>query len=297
MINRNIGMSAGKTLYVSDMDGTLLDSDARLSHRTVTMLNELIADGALFTVATARTPATVSQLLKEVNLNLPAVVLTGAAIWDKETGRYSHVCKMAAQAARDLLRIYRENRLSAFLYTLRDDGVLHIYHTGPMSELEQKFVDERIDSPYKKFYLDFCPSGGWINENDERLGDVLDNVILLFALRPTEEVHRVWQLIKDKDWCRPFYYHDQFGKEVAEMEVFSPEVSKAAAVAKVKEMCHADRVVVFGDNVNDLPMMARADVAVAVENAVSQVRDRADIIIGANTTDAVAHFIKENYRK
>lgn len=284
-----------KTLYVSDMDGTLLGADSRLSERTVAMLNELIGAGALFTVATARTPATVSQLLEEVNLQLPAVVLTGAAIWNKVTNRYSHVCKMSAQAARDLLRIYRENRLSAFLYTLRDDGVLHIYHTGPMSELEQKFVDERIDSPYKKFYLDFCPGGGWLDENDSRLDDVLDNVILLFALRPTEEVHRVWQLIKDKDWCRPFYYHDQFGQEVAEMEVFSPEVSKASAVEKVREMCHADRVVVFGDNVNDLPMMAKADVSVAVANAVGQVKGKADIIIGPNTADSVACFIKEDY--
>ena len=54
----------GKTLYVSDLDGTLLDNTSRVSPATSAMLNETIAGGALFTVATARTPATVQPLLQ-----------------------------------------------------------------------------------------------------------------------------------------------------------------------------------------------------------------------------------------
>ena len=49
-----------KSLYVSDMDGTLLNSNSVLSQYTTDKLNELIAnEGVLYTVATARTPATV----------------------------------------------------------------------------------------------------------------------------------------------------------------------------------------------------------------------------------------------
>ncbi len=47
----------------------------------------------------------------------------------------------------------------------------------------------------------------------------------------------------------------------------------------------------FGDNINDLPMMREADLAVAVSNALPEVKDAADIVIGANTDDAVARFI------
>ena len=52
----NVPESTG-TLYVSDLDGTLLGADSHLSVASCAMLNEAIAQGALFTVATARTPA------------------------------------------------------------------------------------------------------------------------------------------------------------------------------------------------------------------------------------------------
>lgn len=59
----------------------------------------------------------------------------------------------------------------------------------------------------------------------------------------------------------------------------------------MKEKTGADRVVAFGDNLNDIPMLQAADVAVAVENALPEVKEIADIVIGPNTDDAVAEFI------
>ena len=74
-----------KTLYVSDMDGTLLTSEARLSDDTVAMLNKLIdEDNILFTVATARTPATALNLLAPLNANVPFITMAGAAWWDNQ---------------------------------------------------------------------------------------------------------------------------------------------------------------------------------------------------------------------
>ena len=60
-------------------------------------------------------------------------------------------------------------------------------------------------------------------------------------------------------------------------------------------MSGATRVVAFGDNLNDLPMLAAADLAVAVENALPQVRQAADIVIGPNTADSVARFILSDF--
>ena len=54
------------TLYVSDMDGTLLNSQSVISPATAAILSRVISAGALFTVATARTPATVVPLLSGV---------------------------------------------------------------------------------------------------------------------------------------------------------------------------------------------------------------------------------------
>ena len=43
-----------KTLYVSDLDGTLLRSDAQTSEYTNQVINKLTSDGILFSYATAR---------------------------------------------------------------------------------------------------------------------------------------------------------------------------------------------------------------------------------------------------
>ena len=71
-----------KTLYVSDLDGTLLNSQSQISSTTKTMLNRLVEEeGINFTIATARTPATVVRLLEGVDCRLPLIVMTGAAMW------------------------------------------------------------------------------------------------------------------------------------------------------------------------------------------------------------------------
>ena len=48
------------------------------------------------------------------------------------------------------------------------------------------------------------------------------------------------------------------------------------------------------EGLNDLPLLRMADVAIAVENAVDEVKAEADIIIGPNTSDAVARYIHDN---
>ena len=78
-----------KSLYVSDMDGTLLNSNSVLSQYTTDKLNELIAnEGVLFTVATARTPATVVSLMSNIKATVPFIVMTGAALWDSNADSF-----------------------------------------------------------------------------------------------------------------------------------------------------------------------------------------------------------------
>ena len=58
-MENNIKTDKISTLYVSDLDGTLLNPDSRVSERSAAILNRLVERGVMFTPATARTPATV----------------------------------------------------------------------------------------------------------------------------------------------------------------------------------------------------------------------------------------------
>lgn len=275
-----------RTLYVSDLDGTLLNRESRVSGESAALINAAVKKGALFSIATARTPATVSRLLADIDSDVPLIVMTGSLIWDRKRNEYLHATFHDRATARLLLDIYRRYNLSAFIYTLGEDNLIHIYHIGKMGDLEWKFVEERSDTPYKQFHI---PADG--ESDSKEIDGILGRVLQFYCMRPTEEVERVYSEIKDMPTIRAFYYHDIFGEEIALMEVFAKDVSKANAVRILAEKVGADRIVAYGDNINDLPILSIADEAVAVENALNEVKEAADRVIGPNGDDSVAHDI------
>lgn len=276
-----------KTLFVSDMDGTLLGADSRLSPATVDNLNKAISLGANFTVATARTPATVDNLLRDVNLRQPAVLMTGSVLWHRDTNIYTHTRFLSPHAVESLAGIYREHGLPTFIYTLHQNKI-HIYHIGEMSELECRFMEERLSSPFKEFDIPPCGTS--------ELPHPVHNALLFYTMQPTGKVAEVYEAIRHRHDCNPVFYHDMYGPETGIMEVFSPEANKAAAVRHLAAQEGMAKVVAFGDNLNDIPMLKAADVAVAVENALPEVKEVADIVIGPNTSDSVSEFILNSCR-
>lgn len=275
-----------KTLYVSDLDGTLMQPGAFLSPTTVDLLNHSVSEDKLFTIATARTPATVADIMKDVKMQLPCIVMTGASIWNSATNRYSDICYFREKAVKDLVAVYQDMKFPIFLFTLVDD-MIHIYHIGGnMNELERQFMIERLHSPFKQFHVSA--------DGTDTVPELFDKVVLFYGMQPTahaEETFRCTTLLED---CRPQFYHDIYGPEIGIVEAFAPEATKANAVLRMKKRTGADRVVAFGDNLNDIPMLKAADVAVAVENALPEVKEIADIVIGPNTRDSVARFIYED---
>lgn len=277
-----------RTLFVSDLDGTLLGADSRISARSRQMLNDAISQGKMFTIATARTPATVSKIIEGIDMQLPAIVMTGAAVWDPRTDSYSDQRYMSPEAVRPLIECFRRMHYPIFLFTL-SEHLIDIYHIeGKLNELEQRFMDERIDSPYKRFHI--LPDGSDIIPDD------LSRTILFYGIQPTDHSCATYAEMQKLEGIRPQFYHDFYGPEIGIVEAFSPLATKANAVEQMKRRTGADRVVVFGDNLNDIPMMEIADLAVAVENALPEVKAKADIVIGANTADSVAEFIL-NYKE
>lgn len=270
------------TLYVSDLDGTLLGSDATISAATLEMLNAAIERGLCFTIATARTPATVAEIIKNLNLKLPAIVMTGAALWDKETEKYSDVKYMSEKGVIELLDIYRKKGCSTFYMGLKEN-LLYIYHTGELSKIENEFIEARRHSRFKKICV---PADG-----NSELPVPADDIVLFYGMQPEDLSEATYQATKEVEGVRVQKYHDFYGPEIGILEAFSPASTKAAAIESLARKIGAGRIVVFGDNINDIPMMRIADVGVAMANGVEETKREADIVIGLNTEDSVAKYI------
>jgi hypothetical protein len=75
-------------IFISDLDGTLLRRDARLSPRGRDLLAHSLDAGIAFTVASARSVASIATILNGLRLPLPVIEFNGAFIRDLETGRH-----------------------------------------------------------------------------------------------------------------------------------------------------------------------------------------------------------------
>ena len=274
-----------KTLYVTDMDGTLLRPDSRVSYQSSSIISDLSNQGALITVATARTPATVEPLLRGTHLNAPAIVMTGAALYNREDNIYSHVNFFPSNHLTTVLEICHGLGFFPFVYVLAQDGKLDVYHGGKgLNKHEDAFYLERCRLKLKRFHLsELAPARA------------KNATILLFAMSERTAIEKAAAQLKEHTDCAISCYPDIFNPEVALLEIFAPGVSKAIAVEKMKARTGAEKLVVFGDNLNDLPMFKIADVAVAVENALPEVKAAADIVIEPNYTDSVARFMASDF--
>lgn len=272
-----------KHLFVTDMDGTLLNEHSKVSPVSAKIISDLSRQGALITVATARTPATVEPLLEDTYTSLPGIVMTGAAMWDRNNRSYVNTHPFDGDADHQLLAVMRSEGIEPFVYTFFDgDPLLHVFRNSPLSDYDIRFMDERRVSGLKEFHIDRpMPEGG--------------HTMLFFAMGPRERIFAAADKIRALRICSVSAFTDIFGEDTGILELFAPGVSKASAVQALKSQTGADRLIVYGDNLNDLPMMAVADESVAVANALPEVKAAATRVIGPNTADAVARDIMQVY--
>lgn len=270
------------TLYISDLDGTLLNKNAKLSEVSKKLLLDLIHKNVLFTCATARTMATVSHLLKDIPLSAPAILMNGVAILDWNTKKYIKVEYYNQSFCSILLDKLSELSLTGFLYCI-DDDKLCTYYENLYNESMIHFYEERVNLYQKPFTK--------VNSFHEIDANKLIYTLLLDtkeALSPLIE----W-LTKNKeqfeiDFC---CYPEIYLENTWCLEIFHKNASKYNAVMYLRRNYPFDKIVGFGDNLNDLSLFLACDETYAVSNAKPEVIESATAVIGSNTEDSVPKFI------
>ncbi len=275
-----------KTLYVSDMDGTLLNNNSVLSQETIEKLNSLIDKGAAFTVATARTPATVTSLMKDVNANLPFIVMAGCAQWQPKEKKYKETRFIETTIVKRIADIFELYGNTPFIYN-KDGNRIVVNHTTNLSQQERDFIEPRIKTPLKRLET--------VEKLLERTGEY-DGVMLIFSMGKFDSLRKIADEIDKKGIpCTCNCYRDIFDTEQGIIDIYLEGTTKASAIKRLAHEIGADRIVCFGDNLNDIAMMEAADWSVAVSNAFEEVKAYANEVIGSNEEKAVVNWIEKDY--
>ena len=114
-----------KTLYVSDLDGTLLRGDQLLSQFAIDTLSALVARGMIFSYATARSLITASQATAGLTLNIPVIIYNGSFVVESATGKHL------------LSNAFTAEESTCILDTILDRGVYPIVYS--FIDGEEKF--------------------------------------------------------------------------------------------------------------------------------------------------------------
>ncbi|CRZ34693.1 hypothetical protein DFR55_10577 [Herbinix hemicellulosilytica] len=272
-----------KTLYVSDLDGTLLNNNAKISDRSLNIINSLIDKGMLFTVATARSIASVKYILKDLKLTLPVILMNGVCIYDPVNQKYINVETLSKENIRILISLIEENNLKGFMYAVKNEKLSTYYE-----ELSNKALRDFYEIRVKRYKKPFTK----VN----KFAEIKDEPIIYFVLMDyKEKLEPIYRLVENLPNINSVFYKDNYEKDMWYLEIFSNKASKYHAVQYLRKYLSADYVIGFGDNQNDLSLFEACDKFYAVDNAIEELKQRADAVIGKNSEDGVAMWLKENF--
>lgn len=271
-----------KTLYISDLDGTLLGADAQVSDFTVDALNRAIDKGVNFSVATARTSATCDKMLERVRINAPVILMNGALIYDFSKKEYLKKELLTTDVALKILTASEKTEVYGFMYTLSRDCLL-TYYKVLQNKAMQDFLDERVTKYNKAFIM------------SDDLSLKINDAFYFCFMDTCKNIHLLYEELLKTEGLRIEKYKDIYSNDdLWYMEVFSGSASKYKAVEYVRHTFGYDKIISFGDNLNDIPLFEASDECYAVENAKDELKKIATAIIGKNTDNGVAKWITDN---
>lgn len=269
-----------KTLFLSDLDGTLLDGEGKLSKITASVLRPMIAQGLCFSVASARSPATTTLLLAPLVLRAPAVLLSGTLLYSYRTGEILRTFPFSAASAAELCFLLDQLQQEALAYCVKN-GNLEIYYRETKLPFEQSFVLQHMREARRAFVRAESYRGVLYDA---------DALLFLLAMPDVRRAHAAWEMFNTIAGvvCRLYRY--QYGGGWL-LEVYPEGVSKATGMKALQMLVGAEQVVAFGDGFNDVEMLREADVSCAVAGACGEARGAAQHHLGPCAENSVALWI------
>ena len=274
-----------QSLYVSDLDGTLLRSDGSLSPYSLRTLTRLIREGMRFTVASARGCGPIRNALGGLRLSLPVIATNGAYVSDLATGRHLAVHALPRGIAHDLWTLFDGRGYSPFLFTF-DGSADRFYYTT------DSLRNDGMRRFHRKREIRQDPRLHRLDDLREGLEDQVVRFKLIDSLPRIQDLEREFR--RRHGDAVQIHCHEHYDAVWYHLTVQDARATKdqgATALKRMLDLAHC-RLVVFGDQVNDIGMFRMADEAYAVAGAAPELARHATAVIGSNDAAAVVRWLE-----
>lgn len=267
-------------MFATDLDGTLLSRFSTLSDRAADDLRKLREKGIIVVICTGRPFYSVKRIIPE-DLYDYAICMNGQDIYLPEGKRHIH---------------------QPFLHKDQIAWLLSFLEKYPL--MAEATVDESSHYYISKKYL-FLRRGI----------DMIKNVIVRLRHGQREQLvlhtdysdlpnHRLGKICFAGLHLTLQQVVDQIPKDTYSVtfvnkrwiEVQTANISKGIALRKVMFLAGVkpEETAAAGDGENDIPMLREAGLAIAMKNAMGNVKKEADVIAGDCFDEGVAEWIERN---
>ncbi len=264
-----------RTFLMTDLDGTLLTSDKRVSEKDAAAIARFRDDGGRFAFATGRTLQTAMQYIEELQIEAPVILYNGAGIYDPKAGKMLYTAPLP-EKAKDYTKQFLEQFPEVGAEILRPDGTYII----KLNEVERAHA-AYCSVPPIYCTLDEVPEGEWLK--------------VLFAM-PEKELEALIAYANEGKFEGVSFIRS----EAVYYEMLPENISKGSALEVCRTLLKAEGLsfAAAGDYHNDVEMLRRADFGAAPASAQQIVRKAADYVLTAtNDEGAIAELISVLYAK
>ncbi|HOO32034.1 MAG TPA: Cof-type HAD-IIB family hydrolase [Thermotogota bacterium] len=275
-------------LFITDLDGTLLDDQKNISAENLEAIGRLRSKGIKFTVFTGRNFSSAVRYLEELEIDGLVALQNGAIVMDFPTRRILSEIGLNSSIAGEIYLEAKERNLFITLFA--------------------RYNDIR-DKNLKDMYTETHSWTGTLYENYfEHNRNRISIVDSLIPFIDTHEEIGQFAIIGDVPHVKVFQdkinatYGDQITSVSYPMpdgscflEVLGSKVSKGNALEPLLEEYNttASKTVFIGDNFNDLPLMRKVGLPVATDNALREIKDHCKMIVADNNHHAVKETIEK----
>ncbi|MBE6731485.1 MAG: HAD family hydrolase [Ruminococcaceae bacterium] len=270
-----------KTLFISDLDGTLLSSEQKFTSFTANGIKILQEKGINFTFATARSLVSTRKVIGDVKINIPMVLHNGSFLVDAVKNKRIIENLLPVKDSENAVKELLDDGILPMVYTLIEDEEKFLYAESRLDKFTLPFVEERLNDPRRKA----------VQSESEMLQG---KRYYITAINEKEKLLPFFEKYKDKFHLilnRDFYSKDWW------LEFLPQNASKAQAALQLKNLLGCDKIVSFGDGVNDIELFKASDECYAVENADENLKNIATEVIGHHNDNSVIKWLLEKAEK
>jgi len=259
-------------LVAIDLDGTLLNDKRQIPIETIQIIQKVIEQGVIVTLSSGRSFCSVLPYARQLNLKVPLITHCGAYVTDVREENIIIKKKMDLATAQKIISVFEGEGFYIKVYC---NEMFFVQHETPKTiEFSRNFgVPYTVVGKGQLHTLTEAPFRIVLQDEPERI----------------QNARR--QLGQWKDRVTVF-------QDTARgLEILDANVSKGIALGALcqKFDIPTSRVLAIGNEGNDIEMLRRAGLGIAMGNAWAELKDYADIVIPKSNLQRGVEYALRKY--